>query len=362
VVRYRPRSPKIAEAPPPVSVLKPVCGAEPELYRCLRSFCTQDYPEFQLIFGVGAADDPAIAVIERLIAEFPERDVALVVDDRLHGTNLKVSNLINMDGVAKHDILVVSDSDTIARPDCLRRVVAPLSDPATGAVTCLYKGQAQPGFASLLGALYINDWFLSSAIVDSGLRDVAHCFGPVTALRRAALEAAGGFRRLAFHLADDFLLGRHIAAAGYRVRLSDYIVDMVVAETFSSLFRHELRWARTVRALKPAEHFLSVVTKPLPLLLLLLLPRPSFLGIVELAMVLCLRVCLHVAVARRFLPGGRLSPWLVPLRECLCFFVWAASFFGSSILWRRRRFLIGRDGILVPLQPTAPADRLAEAA
>lgn len=365
VSRYRPPDSGSAAELPAVSVLKPICGAEPELYRCLRSFCEQDYPALQLVFGVAAEDDPAIAVVERLMGEFGDRDLALVVDDRIHGTNLKVSNLINMYRVAKHSVLVVSDSDTLVRRDCLRRVVAPLADPAAGAVTCLYKAAALPGLASRLGALFINDWFLSSAIVDAGLRDVAYCFGPVTAVRRAALEAAGGFGRLAYHLADDFLLGRRIAAAGYRVRLSDVIVDTVVAESFASLFQHELRWARTVRTLKPAEHFLSVVTHPLPLLILLLLASPSMLDAAALAAAMGLRMALHVALGRRFHPGERLRPWLVPLRECLCFGIWAASFLGNSIRWRQRRFVIGRGGMLVPLPVAARATlakRAAEAA
>jgi ceramide glucosyltransferase len=365
VTNYRKAAPVAPPILPAVSILKPICGAEPELYRCLRSFCEQDYLELQLVFGVAAADDPAIAVVERLIEEFPERDIALVVDPRAHGSNLKVSNLINMYRVAKHEVLVISDSDTLVRADCLRRLVAPLADPATGAVTCLYKAAPLPNFASTLGALFINDWFLSSAIVDAGMRDVAYCFGPVTAVRRTALEAAGGFRRLAFHLADDFLLGRRIAAAGFRVRLAPDIVDTVVAESFVSLFQHELRWARTVRTLKPFEHFLSIVTQPLPLLLALLAWSPSLLGAALVAGVIGLRIALHLAVGRRLRPGEKLHPWLLPLRECLCFAVWAASFCGSGIRWRRRRFVIGRGGTLLPLPAparAAVAERAAEAA
>jgi ceramide glucosyltransferase len=331
---------------PPVTVLKPICGGEPGLYRCLKSFCTQDYPQLQLVFGVREADDPAIAVVERLIDEFPELDIALVVDRRQHGTNLKISNLINMYPAAKHDVIVVSDSDTLVSRDCLIRVVAPFADPATGAVTCLYKAAPLGNLASRLGALFINDWFLSSAIVDAGMREVAYCFGPVTAVRRAALEAAGGFGRLAFHLADDFLLGRRIAAAGYRVRLSDHVVDTIVAESFGSLFQHELRWARTVRTLKPSEHFLSVVTQPLPLLLLLLLPRLSPLGGAILGTAIGLRLMLHVLLAARFRSGEPLSLALVPVRECLCFVVWMASFFGNDIRWRQRRFAIGHGDLL----------------
>jgi ceramide glucosyltransferase len=348
---------------PPLTVLKPLCGAEPGLYECLRSFCEQDYPTLQLVFGVRDAADPAIAVVERLIAEFRHRDFRLVIDERVHGTNLKVSNLVNMYRAAKHDMIVVSDSDTLIPRDCLARVVAPLSDSRVGAVTCLYKAAPIGGLASTLGALFVNDWFLSSAMVDAGLRDVTYCFGPVTALRRVALEAAGGFGRLAFHLADDFLLGRRVAAAGYRVVLSDCIVDTVVAETFCSLFQHELRWARTVRTLKPAEHAFSVVTHALPLLLVLLLPSGTLLGIAVVVTALTLRLILHGLVIRRFCPGEPLRLWLVPIRECLCFAVWLASLLGRQIRWRQRRFVIAREGTLVPIEmATAPVPALRERA
>lgn len=352
---------------PPITVLKPVCGAEPELYRCLRSFCLQDYPAFQLIFGVRDAADPAVAAIERLIAEFPDRDLTLVVDARIHGSNLKVSNLVNMYRAAKHDVIVVSDSDVIVGPDCLAQLVGPLADARVGAVTSLYKGAPLAGLASQLGALYINDWFLSSAIVDAGMREVAYCFGPLTAIRRAALEAAGGFGRLAFHLADDFLLGRRIAASGYRVLLSTCIVDVVVAETVRSLFPHELRWARTVRTLKPLEHALSLVTHPLPVLLLLFAFSPTIWAAGMIALALGLRIALHCVMALRFSSDRTIRPWLVPIRECLCFAVWVASLLGSGVRWREQRFAIGPGGTLVPREllgtPGAPwRKRAAEAA
>jgi ceramide glucosyltransferase len=353
VAKYRPPDLTPIGILPAVTVLKPICGAEPGLYACLRSFCEQDHPRVQVIFGVCDAGDPAIAVIERLIGEFPGRDLALVIDPAVHGSNLKVSNLINMYGAARHDIIVVSDSDTLVRRDCLSRVAAPFADPLTGAVTCLYKGAPLGGLASRLGALFINDWFLSSALVDAGRREVAYCFGPVTAIRRQALAAIGGFRRLASHLADDFLLGRLVAGLGYRVRLSECIVETVVAEDFRSLLRHELRWARTVKTVRPGEHFLSVVTQPLPLLLMLLLPHPSLAGMTVLGTAVALRIALHFLVHRRFRAGEAVAPWLVPPRECLCFAIWVWSFLGRDIHWRQGRFAIARGGVLVALEQRA---------
>ena len=350
VLGYRSTPPVDTNFRPAVTILKPLCGAEPELYACLRSFCEQDYPEFQVIFGVADAGDPAVVVVEQLIAEFPHRDLRLAIDDTVHGANLKVCNLVNMARLAKHDVIVVSDSDTRVGRDCLARVVAPLGQPNTGAVTCLYKGAPAAGFASRLGALFINDWFLSSAVVNARLREVAYCFGPVTAVRREVLEAIGGFDILASHLADDFMMGKMIAEAGYRVRLADVLVETVVAETWPTLFAHELRWARTVRAHNPGEHFASGITEPLPLIVLLLSHQGAF-GWSVIAILLLLRMALHGALRVRF-DIGRPAPWLVPLRECLCFVVWAASFCGSNVRWRNRNFAVRTGGRLIPL--TAP--------
>lgn len=337
-------------APPPlaVTILKPVCGAEPRLYECLRSFCTLDHAPLQIIFGVGDHADPAIAVVQQLIGEFPALDLSLVVDSAVHGTNLKVGNLINMYRLAKHEIVIVSDSDTEVARDCLKSVLAPFADQAVGTVTCLYKAAPSLGLTSNLGALFVNDWFLASAVVDAGMREPAYCFGPLTAIRREALEAMGGFGILAFHLADDFLLGRMVAAAGYKVRLADYVPDIVVDENFSSLLRHELRWARTVRTVKPGEHFMSGVMEPLPLLLLLLLPFPHWGGWLALALVIGLRVVLHFLVRRRFGITSAARPWLLPLRECLCFGIWLASYRCSHVSWRERDFVIAAGGRLEP--------------
>jgi len=340
---------------PPVTVLKPLCGREPRLYECLRSFCEQDYPDMQIVFGVGDSEDDAIPVVERLIAEFPGRDLALVVDGGMHGSNFKVGNLVNMARLAKHDIVVVSDSDTLVAHDCLAQVVMPFADDATGAVTCLYKAAPAAGLASKLGALFINDWFLSSAVVDARMRDVAYCFGPLSAVRRTALDAIGGFAALSSQLADDFMMGRLIAAAGYKVRLSHVVPSTIVSENFRSLFWHELRWARTVKAVKPGEHFLSVVMEPLPLLAALLLPYPRLGGWAILGAVIMLRVALHYLLRARFRFDYPACPWLLPLRECLCFAVWAAGFLGSNIRWRHRRFAIGSGGELIPLPMPVPS-------
>lgn len=196
--------PRPASPPQPASVLKPLHGAEPRLYENLRSFCLQVHPNYQLVFGVRDPDDPAIAVVERLRQEFPQRSIALVIDQRLHGANFKVSNLLNMLPHAQHDLLVLADADIYVEPDYLARVTAPLTDAGTGIVTCLYYGIPGPSLWSRLGRLFIDDWFAPSVKLSNAFGSTRVAFGSTIALRRDALEAIGGFEALRDTLADDF--------------------------------------------------------------------------------------------------------------------------------------------------------------
>jgi ceramide glucosyltransferase len=338
---------------PPVSIMKPLCGDEPGLYQCLRSFCQQDYPAYQVVFGVRDADDAAVKVVNRLRAEFPEREIALVTDARIYGANLKVSNLINMMPACRHDMLVIADSDVAVGPDALTRVMVQLTEDGVGATSCLYRGKPMEGLASRLGALYINDWFLPSVLVDVALSGVDGCFGALMAVRREALASVGGFHAMVNHLAEDNLLGRLLRRGGWQVRLSSYTVDTMVGEdSLSALIHHEVRWSRTVRACRPLDHFLSLTTFPLLLTVFLLAIDPSILGCFLAALHLLLRMGLHLAVARRF-PHG--ASWnermadvaLVPLRECLCFVVWLVSLSGTRVRWRNRDYRIIGDGRLL---------------
>ena len=268
VKRARPR----AESLPPVSVLKPLRGEDPALADNLRSFVRQDYPTFQLVFGVAEARDPAVAAVMRLIGEFPAADIALVTDPRQQSADLKIANLRNMLPAARHDLLVLADSDMRVGPDYLAAVTAPLaSQGAVGLVTCVYRAISAGGLWSDLASLHINHGFLPQAVVGEAIGRGAGCFGATMALDRATLDAAGGFEALADQLADDHALGQAIRRLGRKVELSPYIVDDIVAEAdFISLFRHELRWARTIRLVAAAGFIGSVVTFPVPLALLAL--------------------------------------------------------------------------------------------
>ncbi len=245
---------------PPVSVLKPLHGDEPVLEEALATICRQAYPRWQIVFGVQDQADPAIRVVERLRARFPDCDMTLVVDSTRHGRNLKVGNLINMLPAARHDILVIADSDVHVRPDYLARLVDALSCPAIGLVTTLYAGL--PAWSKLiarLGAAQITYGFLPGALLARALgrRD---CLGATMCLQRADLDRIGGLRTLVDHLADDNVLGRRIRGLGLDVALAQTVPLTTVPETRSgALFRHELRWARTIRALEPMGFVASIL-------------------------------------------------------------------------------------------------------
>jgi len=361
VLRFRQRCQGLGSTDwPAITVLKPLCGDEPGLYERLRSFCQQNYPVFQLIFGVCDAADPAVKLVRRLQDEFPRLDLQLVVDARIHGANRKVSNLINMMAYCRHDLLLLADSDVYADENCFRRMLAPLADPKVDAAISLYRGVPGPGLAARFGALYINDWFIPSALVDVALNGPDGWYGPLTAVRRSALEAVGGFVGVRDVLAEDNRLGRLIRRRGGGLVLVDYAVPTAVTDTgFLSLLRHELRWSRTVRACRARDHLLSLVTFPLPLLLLLLALLPSALTAALVGVHLLGRLALHLGVRSRC--GSPLAFWMLPAREFLCFFIWLMTPFGKGVTWRGRRFLLRADGRL-EAEPELPINALFGAA
>ena len=338
----------------PVTVLKPLRGEDSALYENLRSFCRQDHPCFQIVFGVADADDLAVPVVRAIIDEFPQHDLSLVVESKQQGANLKIANLGNMLPVARHDILVIADSDMRVAPNYLATVTAPLSEapessarPA-GLVTCLYRGVSNGGVWSDLASMHINHGFLPQAVAAQAMGVDTGCFGATMALRRATLEATGGFKALADTLADDHELGQAVRRLGMRVVLSPYLVDDIVAEpSLSALFRHELRWARTIRLVAPWGFAGSVVTNPVPLAVLA--AALDALQTPALA-VLALTLLSRFATARRIDRALRLDHswwWLLPVRDLLSFGIFTASFFGRSVAWRDRRFRINPSGQLV---------------
>lgn len=346
---------------PPLTILKPLCGAELGLYERLRALCLQPYDELQIVFGVADPGDAALPVVRRLMAEFPDRDIALVVSGVQHGLNRKVSNLVNMMPVAKHGVLLISDSDVHLPGNSLGPFIQPLADPTIGAVTAPYRALQAGGLASRFGALLINDWFFPATLISEALGPIAFCHGQLTAVRRDSLAAIGGFPALRDQLADDFMLGQLITKIGQRVVLSRIVVDVSVDGAVASVARRELRWTRTIRATEPIGHFWSVVTHALPITAPLLLAFPSRAGVALVLATAASRLLLHRMVCRRLgIPAE--AAWVVLAREVACCGVWLWGYAGKKIEWRGATFVVTGGGALLPDRrrdrPSAVAPRL----
>ncbi len=339
-----------AQQPLPVTVLKPLCGAEPGLDRSLRSFCEQEYAGgVQIVFGVQHPADPALAMLEGLKRDYPHLDLTVVVDPTRHGASAKVSNLINMMRAARHDWLVLADSDVRVPPGYLTAVTAPLADPGVGIVTCPYHGVPRPGLWSLLGTLFVNDWFIPSVRVAALFGSRAFAFGATIAMRRDSLDAIGGFGAIADQLADDYRLGQLTRRRGQRTVLSHVVVDTSVDErTFRHLAQHGLRWLRTIRVVRPGGYTLSAVTFSLPVAIIgCAFAGGTSLTLSLLAATVVLRLMLHFAVQTPARTWSRL--WAIPLADALGFALWCGAFLTREVQWRQGRYRVARDGSVQPI-------------
>ena len=346
-------------ARPPVTVLKPLHGAEPLLLEALATLCRQDYPDWQIVFGVQDAADPALTTVRQLQDRFPDVDIAVVMDPTMHGENRKVGNLINMLPSARHDILVIADSDVHVRPDYLDRLVVALRQPGVGLVTTLYAGlPAMTMPTARLGATQITHGFLPGAVLARALGR-QDCLGATMAVRRRDLDRIGGLRSLVHHLADDNVLGRRIAGLGLRIALASTVPLTTVPEnTLRALFLHELRWARTIRALEPVGYAASVLQYPLAwALVTVLLAGGAFWSVGLFCVGWVLRAIAGLWVDKALLalwtgqpcpnPGSQdlgshdLAPlafacpvWLLPVRDILSVAVMLTSYGGRRVDWR----------------------------
>lgn len=333
--------PEMPAPAPPITILKPLHGDEPLLRHALGSVCAQDYPDFQIVFGVQAPSDTALAVLGRLRAEYKDTDIAVVVDPTRHGANLKVGNLINMLPAAKHDVLVITDSDLHVQPDYLTQIARTLAQPGTGLATTLYAGlPAFPALPARLGATQITHNFLPGALLARtlGRQD---CLGATMALRRETLNRIGGLHALVNHLADDNVLGRLVQAQGLAVRLAGTVPATTVPETtFRALWRHELRWARTIRALVPGPFAASALQYPLFWASLAIpLSGATSWSWAAFFLAWAIRALAATGVDRAL--AGKLQGlafscpvWLLPLREWLSIGVLLASYAGRRVEWR----------------------------
>jgi ceramide glucosyltransferase len=336
---------------PPVSILKPLKGIDPEIYESFRSHCLQDYPEYEIIFGVYDPADPAVASVERLRREFPEHAIRLVVCPNILGPNVKVSNLEEMVQAARHEYLIVNDSDIRVNRDYLRRIIAPLADARVGLVTCLYRGVATFTLGSRLEALGISTDFsagvLAAQLLEGGL---SFGLGSTLAFRRKELNQIGGFRTIVDYLADDYELGHRIAGLGLKVFLSDVVVETHLPPYhLGGFLAHQMRWARGVRDSRLGGYIGLAATFGLMWALLnMTLARAAPWSWIVLSAVLLLRILVALAVGKSVLKDSQLSGqmWLLPLRDLIAVGVWIASFWGHTVTWRGDRFEL-RKGRLI---------------
>jgi ceramide glucosyltransferase len=338
---------------PGISILKPLKGADPEMYESFRSHCVQDYPEYEIIFGVSDPNDSAIENVKRLQRDFPERRIQLLVCEKILGANVKVSNLTQMLPLAQYDYLIVNDSDIRVQSDYLKNVTAPLADRRVGMVTCLYRGIAGRTLGSRLEALGISTDFCPSVLAARQLEGgIRFGLGSTLAFRRADLEKIGGFASFVEYLADDYELGKRIADLGLTVKLSDVSVETYLPPyRLSDFFAHQLRWARGVRDARAGGYFGLIFTfGMLWALLALAVSRASLWACGGFAATLLLRMAVALLVGRTILDDGEVSKyaWLIPCRDIVGASVWLASLVGHTVTWRGQRFRL-RKGKLIPL-------------
>lgn len=336
---------------PPISILKPVKGVDAQAYLNFASFCRQDYPEYEIIFGVAEPTDPVIPIIDSLRRDFPDLPIRLIVVQPF-GANRKASLLHELEQEARYEMLVVSDSDMRATPDYLRRVVADLADEDVGLVTCPYRGVSALSLAARLEALHMGVTFLPSVIVARKFLNMRFAMGATVALRRSHLHQMGGFAILADYLADDYQLGARIASLGLKVRLSNYVVTCVLgATTFRDQWHREVRWMRCSRLSRPREYPGLLLSFSTPLSLALVL--------VTGAETMSLRFLLASMILRwgvAWLISGRTQDqesrrWLLllPLRDLLTALTWCAGLIGRRAVWRGEKFELQPDGRMQPL-------------
>jgi ceramide glucosyltransferase len=338
-VRLRSGRVRATQSTPPVSILKPLKGTDPEMYESFRSHCLQNYPDYELIFGVSDPDDPAIELVERLKKEFSQCAIRLMVCPKNLGANTKVSNLAQMLPEAVYDVLLINDSDIRVEPDYLRRVVPPLADPKVGLVTCLYRGVASPTLGSHLESLGISTDFCAGVLAASQIEGGIHFgLGSTLVFRRSDLKAIGGFEAFVDYLADDYEIGNRIAARGLDVKLSEVVVETFLPPyTLRQFVEHQLRWARSVRDSRRWGYLGLVLTFGLVWALLTLIVAGGAgwaWGFFAVALVIRLMMALVVG-------GGVLRDrqvtrwlWLVPLRDLIAVLVWLGSYAGHTVAWR----------------------------
>jgi ceramide glucosyltransferase len=337
---------------PPVTVLKPVHGLEKNLEANLRSVCLQDYPEYQVVFSVQDPNDPAVLLLDELRQEFGSGKVSVVVKNIQAGLNGKVNNLLGGLTEARHDILVISDSDILLQPDYLKTIVAPLADPEVGCVNTLFKATSAQRWFEKLEILSINADFMPSVAFAYVTGTSKFCLGPSIALRRSTVKEIGGLESLADFLVEDYEIGRRIWESGKKVAILPYFIEAVVdLRSVSHWWGHQVYWDQNTRAARPGGFLATVLTRAVPFALLFALLRMADpIGLAVLAGTVAWRLGTVAPILGRGFRDreGLRSLWLLPLRDVLGLVSWVLAFTKRTVIWRGAEFVLTRNGRLVP--------------
>jgi ceramide glucosyltransferase len=353
VRRLRVIAARHVDSAPDVSILKPLYSAEAGLYENLASFCVQEYRgRIQILFGVRSAEDPAVPVVRRLIADHPHRDLELVFTaGASSASNDKIANVVGIAARARFDVIILSDSDIAVGRDYVAITVGELGRPGVGAVTWLYRGVPLAGFCSRLARMAIDYHFLPSVLVGRALGLAHPCFGSTIALTRATLARIGGFDAFGEHLADDYAIGDAVRRVGLEVAIPAKVVAHGCTErSFAELVHHELRWARTVRAVDPAGFAGSALTHPVPLALLGACAGGfTAASLATIALAMASRLVVQHQVDHTF-GLSRDAWWVAPVRDALSFAIYIASFFVTVVRWRGRAYRVRADGTVIAVR------------
>jgi ceramide glucosyltransferase len=342
-----------AEFSPRVSVLKPVYGVDFGSEENFASFCRQNYPNYEILFAVNDESDPAVPLIRKLIAAYPERKIRLITGAPFLGENRKVNNLALMAREASHEILAITDGDVRVGPGYLRTVVAPFRDSSTGAVTSLYRGVTERSFFGELEALGAATDFAAGVLVAERTEGLHFALGASIVTTKSWIQRIGGLEPIAHLLADDYELGNRIAESGGEVILSSEVVaTMYPVQTLQGFWDHQLRWARTVRLCRPISYIGLIFTHGLPWAVLAAILAPTKLVAAAcIAAYVLLRLAVAWAVGFRVLEDDavRRRWWLIPLRDAIHFLIWLASFASNRVTWGDAQFTMEK-GQMIPVR------------